>query len=131
MILTTLAVTFAAFCVWLTVRIVNRKKKPGWRFWTATALVVASIGYPASYGPSKAVWYRLGRLSRYSEVTACRRAVGHHSTRIDGSLANGDLFLRRRLKRKRGELVAFDDGLAGDRDCLVGFINDQHELPGA
>jgi hypothetical protein len=43
-------VAFAAFCVWLTVRIVNRRKKPGWKFWAA--LIVLLVGYPLSIGPA-------------------------------------------------------------------------------
>jgi uncharacterized membrane protein YidH (DUF202 family) len=57
-------VAFAAFCVWLTVRIVNRREK--WAERTlAAALIVALIGYPLSLGPF--VWLRdhdhLGRDS--------------------------------------------------------------------
>ena len=47
----TFAVAFTAFCVWLTVRIVNRQER--WAKWT---LVVAVIGAPvlylASFGPA-------------------------------------------------------------------------------
>ena len=34
------AVVFAAFCVWLTVRIINRRER--WAKWTAVALIVLS-----------------------------------------------------------------------------------------
>lgn len=52
-----MAVTFAAFCVWLTVRIVNRRER--WAKRTALAVVVL-LGYPLSFGP--ACWFcsRLG-----------------------------------------------------------------------
>jgi hypothetical protein len=45
-----LAVAFSAFCVWLTVRIVNRRER--WAKWTAVALIVALIAYPLSIGPA-------------------------------------------------------------------------------
>src|SRR5665213_3154876 len=45
--LSTLAITFAAFCVWLIVRIVNRRER--WAMWTAVLLVL--VGYPLSFGP--------------------------------------------------------------------------------
>jgi hypothetical protein len=52
-ILAALGVAFAAFCVWLTVRVVNRKDR--WAKWTAAWLAVALIaGYPLSVGP--ALW---------------------------------------------------------------------------
>jgi hypothetical protein len=44
-LLPTLAVAFAAFCVWLTVRIVNRRER--WATWTAVLLAVVA-GYPMS-----------------------------------------------------------------------------------
>ena len=46
--LAVLGVAFAGFCVWLTVRIVNRREK--WAKWTAVGLVVAMfVLYPLSY----------------------------------------------------------------------------------
>jgi len=47
-----LAVAFAAFCVWLAVRIFNRRER--WAKWTAIGLIVA-LAYPASFGP--ACWW--------------------------------------------------------------------------
>jgi hypothetical protein len=41
--------TVAAFCLWLTVRIVNRRER--WAKRTAIALVVAALAYPLSVGP--------------------------------------------------------------------------------
>lgn len=43
-------VTFAFLCVWLTVRIVNRRER--WTKWTATAAVVLPVLYVASVGPA-------------------------------------------------------------------------------
>jgi hypothetical protein len=43
-----LALAFAAFCVWLTVRIFNRRER--WAKWTAVAVpVVLVILYPTAY----------------------------------------------------------------------------------
>ena len=55
-ILPALAVAFAAFCVWLTVRIVNRRER--WAKWTLAAVVSLPVLYVASYGP--ACWWFSG-----------------------------------------------------------------------
>ena len=45
------AVAFAAFCVWLTVRIVNRKER--WAKWTLAVIMVGSpVLYALSIGPA-------------------------------------------------------------------------------
>lgn len=44
-----LGVTSTAFCIWLTVRIVNRRER--WAKRTAVAIVVLAI-YPLSFGPA-------------------------------------------------------------------------------
>src|SRR5436190_1964410 len=49
-LLTILAVAFAAFCVWLTVRIVNRRGR--WAKWTLAAVVGLPVLYVASFGPA-------------------------------------------------------------------------------
>jgi len=41
---------FAAFCVWLTVRIVNRREK--WAKWTAVGLLGLPLLYVLSFGPA-------------------------------------------------------------------------------
>jgi hypothetical protein len=46
-----LAVTFAAFCVWLGVRVFNRRER--WAKWTAVSVAVLTA-YPLSVGPT--VW---------------------------------------------------------------------------
>jgi hypothetical protein len=50
MILTTLAVTFVALCVWLTVRTVNKRER--WAKWTLAAVVGLPVLYIASFGPA-------------------------------------------------------------------------------
>ena len=52
-VLSTLAVAFAAFCVWLTVRIVNRRER--WEMWMLAAVVGLPLFYVASAGP--ACWW--------------------------------------------------------------------------
>ncbi len=51
-ILPTLAVAFAAFCIWLTVRIVNRRERSA--KWTMAAAIMLPTLYVLSTGP--AVW---------------------------------------------------------------------------
>src|SRR5579872_1609403 len=50
-------VAFAAFCVWLTVRIVNRKER--WAKWTLAAAVAVPALYILSFGPTCWVSSRL------------------------------------------------------------------------
>jgi hypothetical protein len=52
-VLPTLAVAFAALCVWLTVRIVNRRER--WAKWTLATTVCVPMLYVLSFGP--ACWW--------------------------------------------------------------------------
>ncbi|MSR56962.1 MAG: hypothetical protein EXS05_04740 [Planctomycetaceae bacterium] len=52
-VLPALAMSAAAFAIWLTVRIINRRER--WTKWTAVLVVVAILGYPLSVGP--ACWF--------------------------------------------------------------------------
>lgn len=55
-ILPALAVAFAALCVWLGVRIFNRRER--WAKWTAVAVIM--LGYPLSIGPIECLaWHDL------------------------------------------------------------------------
>ena len=60
-----LGVAFAAFCVWLAVRWVNRQWKPTRRFWAC--VVPAGMLYVASSGPMRVVsyWERFGTIDRF------------------------------------------------------------------
>jgi hypothetical protein len=49
-------VTFAAFCVWLSVRIVNRREN--WAKRLAVVLVVVLAAYPLSWGPAISITAR-------------------------------------------------------------------------
>jgi hypothetical protein len=46
-----LAVAFAALCIWLTVRIVNRRMNRGWAFWATVAVGTLLVAYPLGCGP--------------------------------------------------------------------------------
>jgi hypothetical protein len=48
-LLATLAIAFAAFCIWLIVRIVNRRER--WAKWAAVAVGLLLL-YVASFGPA-------------------------------------------------------------------------------
>ena len=48
--LTIFGVAFAAFCVWLTVRIVGRRER--WAKWTLATVVSLPVLYVASFGPA-------------------------------------------------------------------------------
>jgi hypothetical protein len=52
-ILPAVAVTFAAFCVWLGVRVYNRRER--WAKWTLVVVVGSPVLYVASFGP--ACWW--------------------------------------------------------------------------
>lgn len=49
-LLSVLAVAFAAFCVWLTVRVVSRRE--GWAKWALAVVVGVPVLYVASLGPA-------------------------------------------------------------------------------
>jgi apolipoprotein N-acyltransferase len=55
-VLPILAVAFSAFCVWLVVRIVNRRDR--WAKWTLAATVGLPVVYLLSTGPVIWLWRR-------------------------------------------------------------------------
>jgi len=57
-LLPTLAVTFAAFCVWLTVRIVGRRER--WAKWTLGSIAVVLVLYPLSLPPISLILTKIG-----------------------------------------------------------------------
>ena len=61
-----LAVAFAAFCVWLIVRIVNRRER--WAKWTLAAAIGLPMLYALSFGP--ACWMSSRTNVGSSEVEA-------------------------------------------------------------
>ncbi len=50
-IIPALAIAFAAFCVWLAVRIVNRRRER-WAKWALVGLIGLPVLYVASFGPA-------------------------------------------------------------------------------
>ena len=52
-LLPALPIAFGAFCVWLIVRIVNRRER--WAKWTLAGVVGVPVLYVASFGP--ACWF--------------------------------------------------------------------------
>jgi hypothetical protein len=52
-LLPALGVAMAAFCVWLGVRIVNRRER--WAKWTAVAFILVVAAIPASYPWAKGI----------------------------------------------------------------------------
>jgi hypothetical protein len=52
-----LGVAFAAFCVWLSIRITNRRER--WARRTALALALLLVAYPLSIGPVAYVTVKL------------------------------------------------------------------------
>ena len=54
------AVAFVAFCVWLTVRIVNRREL--WAKWTAAIVLGLPVLYIVSLGPANWLYIRQYRI---------------------------------------------------------------------
>jgi len=74
-VLLTLAVACAAFCVWLTVRIVNRREKPGKAFWITVAIVGVLAAYPLSFWPAVHLYAR-GVIPEQSMIVVYRPIRG-------------------------------------------------------
>ena len=98
-----LAVAFAAFCVWLTVRIVNLRER--WAKRTLAAVVGVSVVYVASFGP--ACWLvsheglpRLGTARIYrplvrtanKEGPAISRILCWYTEVLDAEIARRNIF---------------------------------------
>jgi hypothetical protein len=62
-LLLTLAVAFAAFCVWLTVRTVNRKERWAKRL-TVAVVIAAPLLYVLSVGPARRMAGNLAPLEK-------------------------------------------------------------------
>jgi len=69
--LQTLGVAFAAFCVWLAVRIVNRRER--WAKWRLSVVVALPVLYLASFGP--ACWLRGRDLMSWERFALCYRPI--------------------------------------------------------
>ena len=73
-----LSVTCAAFCIWLTVRIVNRRER--WAKWTLAAVLSLPLLYVASFGPACRMMEE-GRLS----INSPRWRIYHPLARLASS----------------------------------------------
>lgn len=69
----TLAVAFAALCVWLTVRIVNRKER--WAKWALAAVVGLPVLYFLSFGLAIKGFYHKPRQVSYATVVQVYRPI--------------------------------------------------------
>jgi len=65
-LLSVIGVTFAAFCVWLSVRIVNRRER--WAKCALAAVIGVPVLYAASFGP--ACWISSQTLDRGDRIGA-------------------------------------------------------------
>lgn len=57
--LASIAAAFAALCLWLTVRIINRRER--WAKRMLAAVIAMPVLYVASSGPAVWIFYRLGQ----------------------------------------------------------------------
>jgi len=111
-LLPALTIAFAAFCVWLTVRIVNRRKKPGKAFWATATILAALIGYPLSFVPAVHLYAR-GMLPMDVAVVVYRpiRGMLHEATR--GHKRSKYVSLgNERVEIAMGEIIAYFYGPA-------------------
>jgi hypothetical protein len=63
----TFGIAFAAFCVWLTVRIVNRRER--WAKWALAAAVGLPALYILSFGPACWITGQTNHAARYVSPT--------------------------------------------------------------
>jgi hypothetical protein len=84
-IIATLSVACAAFAVWLTVRVINRRER--WAKRTAAAMVAAPALYFLSWGPAIWLYHKLGRPRWFENV------VGPVYLPLDWIAAHGPVWL--------------------------------------
>jgi len=78
-LLSTLAVAFAAICVWLVVRIVKRRER--WAKWTLAAALSLPVMYFASFGP--ACWLVRNRVLPFRSAQAIYNPILHRCVASD------------------------------------------------
>lgn len=79
-------IAFAAFCVWLAVRTINRRER--WAKWTLAAVVAVPVLYVLSFGP--ACWISSRANSGSSVVSAVYRPLTWGASRnnhVDDALS--------------------------------------------
>jgi hypothetical protein len=81
-----LAVAFAALCIWLAVRIINRRER--WAKWTLAAIVGLPVLYVLSFGP--ACWISSRTNSGTELLPSCYRPIVSgltlHETRLSAAI---------------------------------------------
>jgi hypothetical protein len=78
-------IAFASFCVWLVVRIINRRER--WAKWTLGVTLSLPVLYVASFGP--ACWWfssvsqlPIGNLAAFRRVSVFYRPIGWTTQRL-------------------------------------------------
>jgi hypothetical protein len=66
-----IGVAFAAFCVWLGVRIINRRER--WAKWTLAAVICLPLLYALSFGP--ACWITSRTKIGYKTIPVAYRPI--------------------------------------------------------
>jgi hypothetical protein len=72
------ALAFSAFCLWLAVRVVNRRER--WAKWTLAAIVALPVLYIASFGP--ACWITSRMKVGQDSVTIIYRPITRMFMRV-------------------------------------------------
>jgi hypothetical protein len=72
-LLPTLAFAFAAFCVWLTVRIINRWER--WAKWTLAGMLVLPLLYVTSFGFAIRAYHRDPAHASYATIVKAYRPL--------------------------------------------------------
>ena len=65
---------FAAFCIWFTVRVVNRREKSRRMIWLAALAAAALLSYPLSFGPTCRLAYE-GLIPESQFMTVYRPCI--------------------------------------------------------
>ena len=87
MLISLRGVALAAFAIWLTVRIVNRRER--WAKRTAAALVLLFFVYPLSIGPALRLNHLCGEWQFVYAIYDPLLWIGHHGPRFVGEFLYG------------------------------------------
>jgi hypothetical protein len=109
-LLTTLAVAFAAFCVWLAVRIFNRRER--WAKWTLAAAIGLPVLYVLSFGP--ACWITSRRFD--TQLTGFYWPIGWVMLEGRDSVITDPLYGYGKLGMPRGSIVEIPTEFYSDYD---------------
>ncbi|MBS0266926.1 MAG: hypothetical protein JSS02_33675 [Planctomycetes bacterium] len=112
--LPTLAVAFSAFCVWLTVRFVNRREL--WAKWTLAVVVGVPLLYFVSFGPACWIHQRTGVLG--SVIARVYSPIAHRLWPLDS------FWHRPTILQKIFSAAAVAYAEAGSNELLLAWDND-------